>query len=521
MPFLVLLYFLAIRRKKTVAIKLGDPVLIKQLTQHYHPGKFLLKFLLALFAVILVAMSLANPRSAEGSQRITRNGVDLMVVLDVSTSMLAEDISPTRLERARQVLNRLLPRLENNRIGLVIFAGKAYLQMPLTSDHAAAKMYISTASTSSVPTQGTVIGEALRIADLSFNPNEKKYKSVLLLSDGEDHDEQALEQAKILASKGVVINVVGVGSLQGATLKDPETQALKMDAGGRPVVSKLNEGALRSIAVEGKGNYQLFSSTEEVVNNLVEEITSMEQRDVVDDSLVNYETFFQYFLLLAFTLLILELIVSEKRKVRSPNRKAVITVPLLLVFFPVFSQDARELIRDGNALYKKGEFENAAGHYQAAAAKSEDFVAQLNLGNALFRSKKPEESVIAYDRALQKASLPEDKAEIYFNKGVVLQMSDKLPECIVAYKEALKIKPDDEEARQNLQKALKKQKQDQQKQQQQKQNNNNQDQKKSQSRMSKQDAEEKLKALQQQERNLQDKLRKGDPQPVNRPEKDW
>ena len=500
---------------------MGDPGLIRELTRNYDSRKFLLKFLLPLIAVALVAMSLANPRSARNSERITRTGIDLMIALDVSTSMLAEDISPTRLERARQVLSRLLPRLESNRIGLVIFAGKAYLQMPLTSDHAAAKMYIATAHPSSVPAQGTVIGEALRIADLSFNPNDKKYKSVLLLSDGEDHDEHAVEQAQILASKGVVINVVGVGSLQGSTVKDPATLQLKTDAAGNAVVSRLNEAALRQIAKAGNGNYQIFTSTEQVVNNLVNEIKSMEQRNVVDDSLVNYQSFFQYFLLLAFSLLIIEILISEKRKIRI-NKKATISIPILFFMIPAFGQDANELIRDGNRLYKNGEYEKAAGHYQAAAGKSADFVANLNLGNALFRMKKTEEAVAAYNRALQSATSPADRAEIFFNKGVVLQMNNQLPECIEAYKEALRLRPDDEEARQNLQKALKKQKQDQQNQQHQQQNKNNrQNQNRSQSRISKQDAEEKLKALQQQERNLHDKLKKGDPEPVNRPEKDW
>lgn len=520
-PLLFFLYFLAVQRKRAVARKLGDPLLVKELTRNYHPGKFLFKFLIALVAITLLAFSLANPRRAESSGQIARNGIDLMIALDVSTSMLAEDISPSRLERARQVLSRLLPRLENNRIGLVIFAGKAYLQMPLTSDHAAAKMYIASATPESVPTQGTVIGEALRIADLSFNSNDKKYKSVLLLSDGEDHDEHAVEQAKALAARGAIINVVGFGSTQGATVKDPVTLQLKMAEDGSPVVSRLNEDALRQIASAGNGNYQTFSSTETVVNNLLTEIKSMEQRNVVDDSLVNYNSFFQYFLFLAFTLLILETLISERRSTRNRRLKPSLAVMLLLFATPAFSQDANELIREGNKLYKEGNFEAAAGNYQAAAGKSDDFIAQLNLGNALFRMKKPAESVAAYDRALQKAASPKDKAEIFFNKGVVLQMNNQLPECIEAYKQVLKIDPEDEEARQNLQKALKKQKQNQQKQQQQKNNNNNQNRNKSQSKMSRQDAEEKLKALQQQERNLHDKLKKGDPEPVNRPEKDW
>ena len=146
-PFFLLIYVLAINRKKKIARKLGDPALVKELTKQYHPGKFTFKFLLLILAFAAIAVAFANIRSADASDQVKRNGIDVMIALDVSNSMLAQDISPTRLDRAKQVITRIIDRLGDDRVGLVIFAGKAYLQMPLTGDHGSAKMYLSSTST--------------------------------------------------------------------------------------------------------------------------------------------------------------------------------------------------------------------------------------------------------------------------------------------------------------------------------------------------------------------------------------
>lgn len=520
---LLLLFFRAIVKKRKVAARLGDAVLVKHLTRHFSPRKYNIKFILMLLAFVFIAIAVANPRLPTGEQHITRSGIDLMIVLDVSNSMLATDLVPNRLERARHTLNRLLPHLGNNRVGLVIFAGKAYLQMPLTADHAAANLYFGTAKPSSVPTQGTAIGEALRIADLSFNPNDKKYKSVLLLSDGEDHDENAIDMAKGMASRGVMINVVGIGTPEGSTFNDLNSQSLKRDERGLPVISRLNEPSLRKIAAAGNGTYILYSSADEVVKTVMESVNSMEGRKIVDDSLLRYESLFQWFLLAALLLLMIETVMHErKKKRRVVNTKPAITLALVMVFFGnnAFAQSERELIKQGNKRYEKGEYQQAVEAYQSAALESEGYVPHLNLGNALYRTKEFDQAQKAYDNALSRTEDLKIRAEIFYNKGVVYQMNEQLPECIEAYKQALRINPRDEQARQNLQKALKQQNQQNQNQQQQK-KQEQQQQQQQQSRISRRDAEDKLKALQQQERKLHDKLKKGDPQMDVRPQKDW
>ncbi|MEO5591524.1 MAG: VWA domain-containing protein, partial [Chitinophagaceae bacterium] len=217
-PLLVLLFIWVIRWKKKMQKKMGDPALVAALVKNYSPVKFALKFILVAIAFALIVIASANLQKPGVADTVNRKGVDVMVALDVSNSMMAEDIKPTRLERAKQMVTKLMDKMDNDRIGLVLFAGRAYMQMPLTTDHGAAKMYIQNAGPDAVPVQGTVIGEALKISNSGFNSKERKFKAIVLISDGEDHDPEALQMAKSLSQSGVMINTVGIGSPEGAPI---------------------------------------------------------------------------------------------------------------------------------------------------------------------------------------------------------------------------------------------------------------------------------------------------------------
>jgi Ca-activated chloride channel homolog len=240
-PLLIVLFKYIQSKKEKTAKKIGNPVLVKLLTANYNHKKFTIKYFLLVLVVAISILSLANLRQPNGNSLIKKTGVDVMVALDVSKSMLAKDIQPNRLERAKQQINKLIDLLPNDRIGLVVFAGKAYMQMPLTADHAAAKMYVNAASTDIISTQGTVISDALKICNSAFNPLEKKYKSIVLISDGEDHDENAEQTATALANQGVIINTIGIGSTSGANIFDEILNEPKKDNEGNIIVTKLNE----------------------------------------------------------------------------------------------------------------------------------------------------------------------------------------------------------------------------------------------------------------------------------------
>ena len=530
-PVILFMYLYARRKKKRTIKKIGDPELVNQLMGRYNYRGFFLKFLLVSFAMALLVLALANLRLPKGTEKINRTGIDVMIAIDVSKSMLAQDIKPTRLDRAKQLLSRLIDKLGNDRIGIVIFAGKAYLQMPLTGDHTAAKMYLSSASTESVPTQGTVIGDALKMCYASFNTKEKKYKAVLLISDGEDHDETAVQTAGQMASEGIVINTIGIGSPEGAPIMDAETGQMKTDAEGNTVISKLNEEALKSIAQKGNGIYMLYNNTEEVASNLAAQLATMDQRTVNDDSLINYKSFYQWFLALALLFLLIELFIREMKKTKSLKIKTpAAAVILVMLCLPALAQTEKEIIKQGNDAYNKKDYPAAANEYNKVLVKnSENSTAQYNLGNALYKSEKPDDAITAYDKSIVRLAKPVEKSNAWYNKGVVLHNDKKLPECIAAYKNALKLDPKNEDARQNLQKALQQQKEKEQKDKNEKnkdqdkqQNKNNQSEPKPKpSRISKKDAEEKLKALMQKEKNLQDKLHKVNVAAPDKPEKDW
>lgn len=533
-PVLIAVFYLSVKRKKSIALKIGDPDLVKQMTSDYNGSAYLKKFILVLVAVILLVFCLANLRTRAGEQKVSRNGIDLMIAIDVSKSMLAQDIKPSRLERARQFLSRLIDKLGNNRVGIVIFAGKAYLQMPLTADHAAAKMYISSASTESVPTQGTVIGDALKMCFASFNGEEKKYKAVVLITDGEDHDESAIKVAEQMARSGVIIHTVGMGSLQGVPLPDETTNDYKKDNEGNTVITKLNQELLQTIAQKGNGIYQLFQNTEATTAGILTQLDNMEQRAITDDSLVNFKSFFQWFLLAVLLALLIEFFMSERKRngIKIPfMKKAAFIITGLLLSQISYAQEDNELVKTGNKAYTAKEYDKAAGQYNAALKKNAgNAAASYNLGNASYKAGKKEEAIAAYDDAMANLKTPVEKSNALFNKGVVLQNDKKLPECIDAYKQALRLDPSNEDARQNLQKALIQQKEEQKKKEQEKekkepkkdkQDKEKQDPKPQPSKLSKQDAENKLKALQQKEKELQDKLHKVNSATVTRPEKDW
>lgn len=548
-PLMVLLYLFVIRWKRRTTKKIGDPALVAQLIQQYSPSKFFFKFILFLSAFTIGIIALANPRLPLGSTAVNRNGIDVMIALDVSKSMLAQDIVPDRLERAKQILSKLIDRLRNDRIGIVVFAGRAYLQMPLTTDHAAAKMYLSSATPDVVPTQGTVIGDALKMCHAAFNSKEKKYKSIILISDGEDHDENAVTLSKALVNEGVTINTIGIGSPEGTTILDRETNEIKRDAAGNPVVTKLNETILRDIAANGNGIYQRFTNTDQVVDQLEKQLKSLGQKPITENSLINYRNLFPWLLTIVLLLLLAEFLISEIKPIKK-NKPGISSEKLkpfsylsflLLAASASYAQNDNQLIKKGNEAYNKKQYELAKEDYKKATEKNPlNPKAQYNLGNALYKTEKPEDATLAYDAAIQNSKIPLEKSAAFYNKGVVLQNNKKLPECIDAYKRSLRLNPGDEDARLNLQKAMQQQQQQQQqekeknkkeqnkpkeepkkKDQQQQPENKNDLPKPQPSKMTKKEAEEKLKALLQQEKKLQDKLRRVDAASPEKPEKDW
>jgi Ca-activated chloride channel homolog len=314
-PVFILLFFLLLRWKKKAAIRMGDAKLVKLLTRNFSPHLFLTKFLVLSIGFALGVIALMNPRRPGSADNVTRNGIDVVIAMDVSKSMLAADLAPNRLERAKQLVNKLMDAMPDDRIGLVLFAGKAYLQMPLTTDHGAAKLFVSSAGPDAVPQQGTSISDALNMSMNAFDAKDRRFKSIVLISDGEEHDDQAVKTAEELKEQGVMINTVGVGSPEGSTIIDPATGMNKTDETGNTVISKLNEETLKQVSGKTNGVYVRLQGSDEAVTDLKKQLGQIQSKAFSDVSLINYKSFFMWFAGAMFVLLLAEIFIPEKRKV--------------------------------------------------------------------------------------------------------------------------------------------------------------------------------------------------------------
>ena len=289
-------------------------MLVKQLIRNFSSSLFTTKFILFTIAFAAGILAAANLRKAGGSDTNIRKGIDVIITLDVSKSMLAVDLQPNRLERAKQMISKLIDQMPDDRVGLVLFAGRAYLQMPLTVDHGAAKMFVGSANPDAIPAQGTVISEALQTSNLAFNTKEHRFKSIILISDGEDHDDNALKTVEELSQQGVMINTVGIGSTEGSPIFDPATNSNKLDAMGNTVISRLNEEELQQIAEKTNGIYTRLESTDEAVKMLLNHMSQIERKAFGDVALMGYKTYYLWFAGPMFVLLVLEFLIPERKR---------------------------------------------------------------------------------------------------------------------------------------------------------------------------------------------------------------
>ncbi|MEJ0102603.1 MAG: VWA domain-containing protein [Bacteroidota bacterium] len=306
-----------LRWKKKTIQRIGDARLVKELIKGFSPKLFTAKFTLLSIAFAAGVIAMTNLRKPGDADSIMRKGIDVVIALDVSKSMYAVDLQPNRLERAKQMIIKLMDEMPDDRIGLVLFAGRAYLQMPLTTDHGAAKLFVNSASPDAIANQGTVIADALQMSANAFNAKERRFKSVILISDGEDHDENALVKADELAEQGVMINTVGVGSVEGSKIVDPTTGENKKDAMGNEVITKLNDTELKQIAEKTNGSYVHMESTDETVSAILKQLSQIDRKSYGDLSLMNFTTYYFWFAGLMFLLLVIENFIPERKELNS------------------------------------------------------------------------------------------------------------------------------------------------------------------------------------------------------------
>ena len=313
LPLLAVFYVYAIIAKRRAIKKYGNPTLLAELMPEVSNRRQHLKFWLLFAAIAMVIVVIAGPQFGSKLETVKRQGVEIMICMDVSNSMLAEDVSPSRLEKAKQMLSKLTDGFANDKVGLIVFAGDAFTQLPITSDYISAKMFLSSINPSMVSTQGTAIGAAINLALRSFTPDETSEKTIVLITDGENHEDDAAGAAKNAAEKGIHVNVVGMGDPKGSPIPIDGNNNFLKDKDGNVVITKLSEQMAQEIAAAGNGMYVRADNSNSALKALQQEIDKMNKTELDSKVYSEYDEQFPIFAWIALFLLVADVLTLDRK----------------------------------------------------------------------------------------------------------------------------------------------------------------------------------------------------------------
>lgn len=303
--------------------RFGQTEVISQLMPNVSKSRPVVKFIIWLFALASLIIATARPQFGSKLKTVKREGVELVIALDVSNSMMAEDIQPNRLERAKRAISRLVDNLNDDKIGLIVFAGDAYTQLPITTDYPSAKLFLNAVNTNIVPRQGTAIGAAIELASVSFSPQFEGNKAIVIITDGENHEDDAIGAATSAAQNGIIVHTIGMGLPQGGPIPVVRNgqRDYRKDKEGNVVVTKLNEEMLQQIAAAGNGIYVRANNAQVGLNTLFNEIDKMEKSEMESLVYSDYEDQFQWFIAFAIFLILLDFLILERKNKYLKNIK--------------------------------------------------------------------------------------------------------------------------------------------------------------------------------------------------------
>jgi tetratricopeptide (TPR) repeat protein len=544
-PLLLLAIWYFTSRKRKLK-KFGDSSLIVQLIPFAPKRKRILKLIFFMLGLSSLILALCNLQTGSKLTEVKREGADIIVCIDVSNSMLAQDLSPNRLSRAKFALEKMIESLEGDRLGLIIFAGEAYVQLPITIDYNAAKMFLSSIGPGMVPVQGTNIEAAIEKASESFSNDEGKNRAIILITDGENHSSEAIAAAEAAYKKGIMINTIGIGSEKGVPIPLIENGVIKgyrKDQQGQTVITKLNSQVLKAIAGKANGVYVQASQADIGLGAVLDKIGELDKSQLENKMYTDYEDQFQWFLAFSFIFFIIEFFISERTnewftKLNLFNKKAVKASTLFIAIslsFNLSSQNDAKNIYYGNKSYKDSNYLESTEKYRNAVKLNPyNQKAHYNLGNSLYknalqiRSSKEnfvqggkkvtpdsmaalvfEEAAGSFAGVANSISNKDTLHQVWHNIGNCYLNRKDYKQAVDAYKKSLKYNPKDEETRYNLAYALKRLPKDENKgggskPKEEDKNDKNKNSQPKPNDMNKEQAEQLLKALMNKEKKLQD-----------------
>lgn len=537
-PIFFLSYVFYRKRINSRIKKLGNPEMVEKLMPDRSKSAGWIKLILFSLAWLFFMLGLARPQIGAKLKESTEKGSEIIIALDVSNSMLARDYSPSRLERAKMDISRMVDKLHSDRIGLVIFAGEAFVQLPITADYVSAKMFLSSINTSSVPIQGTSLADAIYTSLGSFSQDAyqgENNRAIILISDGEDHEGEAIQAAAEAHQMGVKIYCVGVGTPQGVAIQLDNGDLLK-DSNGEIVVTKLNEEALKEIAREGDGIYIRATDGSFGLNDILSKMRQLEKTSYKSIAFAEYNEQYMYFFAIALFFLVLEFLIGKKKL----KTKFFILILLLFVTNQSFAQLDRKEVKRGNKFFNSKHYKQAEVEYRKGLLKdSLSVVGNYNLGNTLLRMNDTQGAIGVYEKISDSvASIPYKpfwegattsippmdrkskqipyenyqgkptlESNYFFNEGNAYLAAQQYDKAINAYKQSLLRNPTDMTAKANLEFAQKKLKNQQNQNQQ---NQQNQDQKQNPDQQNNQDQNQQDKNNKDQNQDQKDSQNQND-----------
>ncbi|HRG58070.1 MAG TPA: VWA domain-containing protein [Bacteroidia bacterium] len=315
-PILVMLFLFALNWRKRALNRLAETNLQEFVLPQISKAKIIWRFIFWCTAICLLIIAIANPQFGTKLEEVKREGIDIMVALDVSNSMKAQDLQPNRLENAKHSIGRLINNLNDDRIGIIVFAGQSYVQLPITTDYSSAKLFLESIACDMIPTQGTAIGSAIDLAVSSFDPKSQAAKAIVIITDGENHEDDAVKAAEAASEKGITVHTIGMGSETGVPLpliSNGNVVGYRKDNEGNTVVSKLNSTLLKEIASAGKGIYVQAGRSQSALSVVMNELNKMDKKEYASKRYTDYEGRFQFFIAGAILLLVSESLLSERK----------------------------------------------------------------------------------------------------------------------------------------------------------------------------------------------------------------